>query len=137
MCGPRALGEVAKIWVWLPGRSLTPAEETTLASWKEGLYRPVIRCLGNRDARTLVAAVACLGDLPIDNAAAPAIAYIENSNSDVRKQTLISFARRNLLLTDDMLLKRLHDEDAVDPGDRHHHPQDPRPDPGADPASAA
>ncbi len=108
-----SLGEVAKSWAWLPGRSITPVEENTLANWKDGLYPPVIRCLGNRDARTLVAAVACLGNLPIDHAAAPAIAYIENSNSDVRKQTLISFARRNLLLTDDMLLKRLHDEDAL------------------------
>jgi hypothetical protein len=107
-----SLGEVAKIWAWLPGRSLTPAEESLLASWKEGLYRPVIRCLGNRDPRTLVAAVACLGSLPIDNAAAPAIAYVENKNSDVRKQTLISFARRTILLTDDMLLNRLHDEDS-------------------------
>ena len=50
--------------------------------------------------------------MPIDNAAAPAIAYVENKSSDVRKQTLISFARRNLLLTDDMLLNRLHDEDS-------------------------
>ncbi len=106
-----ALGEIAKLWGWLPGRTLTPAEESKLASWKEGLYQPVVRDLGSRDPSTLVAAVACLGALPIDNAAAPAIAYVENKNSDVRKQTLISFARRNLLLTDDMLLKRLHDEE--------------------------
>jgi HEAT repeats/HEAT repeat associated with sister chromatid cohesion len=108
-----ALGEIAKVWAWLPGRSLTPAEESALASWKESLYRPVVRCLGNRDPRTLVAAVACLGSLPIDNAAAPAIAYVQSKYSDVRKQTLISFARRNLLLTDDMVLNRLHDEDPL------------------------
>ena len=30
-----------------------------------------------------------------------------------RRQTLSSFAQRDLLLTDDMLLKHLHDEDAV------------------------
>ena len=106
-----ALGEMAKVWPWLPGRTLTPAEESTLANWKEGLYQPVVRCLGNRDPRTLVAAVACLGTLPIDNAAAPAVAYLENPNSEVRKQTMISFARRNLLLSDDMLLNRLHDEE--------------------------
>ena len=56
-----ALDEVARLWVWLPGRSLTPAEESSLVRWKEKIYRPVIRCLGNRDPRTLVAAVACLG----------------------------------------------------------------------------
>ena len=108
-----ALKEIAKIWAWLPGRSLTPAEENALATWKEGLYRPVVRSLGNRDPQTLVAAVACLGSLPLDNAAAPAIAYVENKYSDVRKQTLISFAQRNLLLTDDMVLNRLHDEDPM------------------------
>lgn len=106
-----ALDEVAKLWVWLPGRSLTPAEELSLVKWKEQVYRPVIRCLGQRDPRTLVAAVACLGALPIDSAAAPALAYVDNPSLDVRRQTLISFARRNLILTDDMLLTRLHDDD--------------------------
>ncbi len=108
-----ALDEIAKLWVWLPGRSPMPAEETALVKWKENIYRPVIRCLGSRDARTLVAAVACLGALPIDNAAAPALAYIDNPSPEVRKQTLVSFARRNLLLTDDMLLTRLHDIDPM------------------------
>jgi hypothetical protein len=104
-----ALDEMAKLWVWLPGRSVTAAEESALVKWKEKLYQPVIRCLGHRDARTLVAAIACLGALPIDNAAAPAIAYVDNPIPEVRKQTLVSFARRSLLLTDDLLLTRLHD----------------------------
>ncbi len=104
-----ALDEVAKLWVWLPGRSITPAEETALVRWKEDLYHPVMRCLGRRDARTLTAAIACLGALPIDNAASPAIAYLDNTDAEVRKQTLVSFARRPLLLTDDLLLTRLHD----------------------------
>ncbi len=107
-----ALTEIAKIWVWLPGRSLTPAEENGLADWKNALYPPVVRALGHRDPHTLIAAISCLGSLPIDRSAAPAIAYLENPDSDVRKQTMLSFARRNLLLTDDMLLKRLHDGDA-------------------------
>ena len=106
------LVEVAKMWAWLPGRSLTPAEENGLAGWKDDLYPPVVRALGHKDPQTLIAAVACLGSLPIDRAAAPAIAYLENPNSDVRKQTMISFAQRNLLLTNDMLLKHLYDEDA-------------------------
>jgi HEAT repeat protein len=108
-----ALDEIGKIWAWLPGRSLTPYEENSLAGWKDALYPPVLRALGHRDARTLVAAVACLGALPIDRAAAPAVAYLENPDSDVRKQTMISFSRRNLLLTDDMLLKRLHDPEVT------------------------
>ena len=87
-----ALDEIARLWVWLPARSITPAEETALVKWKESLYRPVVRCLGHRDPRTLVAAVACLGALPIDNAAAPALAYLDNPDAEVRKQTLVSFA---------------------------------------------
>jgi hypothetical protein len=108
-----ALDEMARLWVWLPGRSLTPAEETALVRWKEDLYHPVIRCLGMGDARTLTAAIACLGALPIDNAASPAIAYLDNPVAEVRKQTLVSFARRPLLLTDDLLLTRLHDAEPM------------------------
>ncbi len=107
------LDAIARLWVWLPSRPLTEAEETALVKWKEGLYQPVIRCLGYNDARTLVAAVACLGALPIDSAAAPALAYLEKDIPEVRKQILVSFAKRNLLLTDDVLLSRLHDPDAL------------------------
>lgn len=106
------LNEVAKLWAWIPGRSLTPFEEQTLAEWKQALYQPVVRCLASRDAATRVSAVACLGALPFDEAAAPAVAYIEDQQSlDVRKQTLVSFAARPALLTEDMLLKRVHDDD--------------------------
>jgi hypothetical protein len=108
-----ALDEVGRLWVWLPGRSMMPAEENELARWKEGLYRPVVRCLGNRDTRTLVAAIACLGKLPIDDAVAPALAYLDNPDRDVRKQTIASFALRPQVLTDDMLLSRLHDPDTL------------------------
>src|SRR5262249_34712523 len=76
-----------------------------------GLYAPVIRCLASRDERTCMAAVGCLGVLPIDSAAIPAVAYADAPSAIVRKQTLVSFAQRNLLLTDDMLLRRLHDDD--------------------------
>jgi hypothetical protein len=108
-----ALDEVGKLWVWLPARSITPAEESSLARWKEQVYRPVIRCLGQRDALTVVKAIACLGALPVDNAAAPALAYIDNADPEIRKQTLISFTRRNLLLTEDLLLTRLHDSEPM------------------------
>ncbi len=108
-----ALIEISRFWVWIPGRSITPAEEQTLAEWKGGLYGPVLRCLASRDVRTRMAAVGCLGALPIDNAAIAGVAYVDDPNSDVRKQTLSSFSRRNMLLTDEMLLKRLHDQDAA------------------------
>jgi HEAT repeat protein len=84
-----------------------------LAEWKGGLYGPVVRCLAARDEHTRMAAVACLGALPIDDAALAAVGYLEDSNPDVRRQTLSSFARRNLLLTDEMVLKHLHDQDPV------------------------
>jgi hypothetical protein len=108
-----ALAEISRFWIWIPGRSLTPFEEQTLAEWKGALCPPVLRCLASRDDRTRMAAVACLGALPIDSAALPAVAYVDDSSTDVRKQTLSSFARRNMLLTDEMLLKRLHDQDAA------------------------
>jgi HEAT repeats len=108
-----ALQEISRFWVWIPGRSLTPAEEQVLAEWKGGLYVPVVHCLANRDVPTRVATVACLGTLPIDSAAAAAVAYLDDPQVDVRRQTVSSFARRGMILTDDMLLKHLHDEDAV------------------------
>ena len=59
----------------MPGRSLIEAEENSLANWKEGLHRPVVRCLASTDIRTRIGAIFCLGVLPIDSAAAPAVAY--------------------------------------------------------------
>ena len=101
------------MWVWIPGRSLTPFEEQTLGDWKAAIHVPVVRCLGATDSATRMAAVACLGSLPIDNAAAAAVAYVDDPESaDVRKQTLSSFSQRSTLLTDEMLFKRLHDQDA-------------------------
>jgi HEAT repeat protein len=109
-----ALVEIGRLWVWVPGRSLMPVEEQALAEWKGKIYPSVVRCLACREsAQTRVAAVACLGALPIDNAAAPAIPYLEDPNAAVRRQTLASFSQRSMLLTDDMLLKRLHDDDAT------------------------
>jgi hypothetical protein len=105
------LDEIGRLWVWVPGRSLMPVEEQTLAEWKSGLHPAVVRCLASPDPTTRIGAVACLGALPIDSAAAPAIAYLEDTNLDVRKQTIASFAQRNLLLTDDLLFKRMHDQD--------------------------
>jgi hypothetical protein len=106
-----ALVEISKLWIWIPGRSLMPFEEQTLAEWKGALCPPVVRCLASPNESIRMAAVGCLGALPIDSAAAPAIAYIDDRSAVVRKQTLSSFSQRNLLLTDEMLLKRMYDED--------------------------
>jgi HEAT repeat protein len=108
-----ALEQVSRLWVWMPGRSLIATEENTLGDWKEGFHRPVVRCLASTDVRTRIGAIFCLGFLPIDSAAAPAVAYIEDENVDVRRQTLVSFAQRPYLLTEDMLLRRLHDSDST------------------------
>jgi hypothetical protein len=107
-----ALTEVSRIWAWLPGRTPTAAEENSLAAWKEGLYAPVLRGVADRSTAVRTAAVACLGNVPIDNAAAPAIPYLEDmsqGSGDVRRQVLISFARRRALLSEDAILKRLYD----------------------------
>jgi HEAT repeat protein len=107
-----ALGEVSRLWVWVPGRSLIEAEENELGNWKESLHRPVLRCLASTDVRTRIGAISCLGYLPIESAAAPALPYLEDNESvDVRRQALVSFSSRPRLLTEDMLLRRLHDSD--------------------------
>ncbi|MGO9462814.1 MAG: hypothetical protein ACLQIB_02010 [Isosphaeraceae bacterium] len=108
-----ALDEIGRLWVWVPGRSLMPVEEQALAEWKGGLHPAVLRCLASPDAMTRMAAVACLGALPVDSAAAPALAYLDDANADVRQQAIASFSQRTLLLTDDMLFKRLHDENTT------------------------
>ncbi len=41
-----ALVEAGRLWVWIPGRSLTPFEEQTLGEWKAAIHMPVVRCLG-------------------------------------------------------------------------------------------
>ncbi len=111
-----ALMEISKLWSWMPGRTIPAAEENVLADWKQGFVTPVVRRLGDREPKTRAAAVACLGLLPIDSAAAPAIAYLDDPASpEVRKQVLASFARRPALLTDDAVLQHIYDKDASIP----------------------
>ncbi|SIO66675.1 HEAT repeat-containing protein [Singulisphaera sp. GP187] len=107
-----ALSEVSRLWGWLPGRAPTPVEEDLLADWKLGLHTPVVRALADRAPKVRLAAVACLGTLPINSAAAPAIPYLEDMSQgagEVRRQVMISFAARRALLTEESLLKRLYD----------------------------
>jgi HEAT repeat protein len=105
-----ALDSIGKIWDWYPRRALLPIEESELGAWKDRFGAPVKSKLADRDPRTRAAAVACLALAPIDALAANAVAYLDDPQSgDVRHQVLVSFAHRPLLLTADMIIKRLHD----------------------------
>ncbi len=104
------LTEVGRHWNWLPGRPMTPVEEGTLDEWKEAFHKPALRCLGDREPKSRAAAVACLGLLPIDSMAAPAAAYVDDPDSGgVRYKALTTFANRPALLSEDTVLRRLHD----------------------------
>jgi HEAT repeats len=105
-----ALNEVGSHWSWLPGRVMTPFEEDTLGAWKESFYEPAKRCLSDLEPKSRAAAIVCLGALPIDEKAAPAVANVEYpDNGGVRYRTLMAFANRPSLLSVDTILKRLHD----------------------------
>jgi len=105
-----ALGEVGRHWNWTPGRPMTPAEESELGAWKDSFHAPAVRCLGDREPKSRAAAVVCLGSVAIDSMAAPAVHYVEDPQSGgVRYKALMTFAPRPALLTDDAVLKRLHD----------------------------
>ena len=107
-----ALNEVGSHWNFLPGRAMTPAEESTLAEWKDAFVQPATRCLGDREPKSRAAAVACLGATPLDSVAAPAAAYVEDRDSGgVRYKALMTFASRPALLGEDAILKRLHDKE--------------------------
>lgn len=108
-----ALGQTSKFWSWIPGRTLSENDESAIADWKENLHRPVVRCLASGDVRTRAAAIYSLGFLPIDSAAAPALAYLDDPAVEVRRQAIISFAARPTLLTEDHLLQRIHDNDGA------------------------
>ena len=105
-----ALTEIGRNWDWLPGRSMTRLEETTLSDWKMSLYAPAVKCLSDLEPKSRAAAVACIGALPFDDMARPAVANIDYpDNGGVRYKTLMTFANRPNLLSVDMVLKRLHD----------------------------
>lgn len=107
-----ALNVVGTQWNWLPGRSMTPNEESVLAEWKDAFVQPATRCLGDREPKSRAAAVVCLGSASLDSIAAPAAAYVDDpAHGGVRYKALMVFANRPQLLTEDALLKRLHDEE--------------------------
>jgi HEAT repeat protein len=104
-----AFNEVGRCWYWFPGKTLIPVEEKTLTDWKESFYGPVLRGLGDDQAMVRAGAVACLAALPIDSAAAPAIAYLRDKSPEIRKQVLTTFANRPNLLDNESLLRMLGD----------------------------
>ncbi|MHC5544596.1 HEAT repeat domain-containing protein, partial [Singulisphaera rosea] len=108
-----ALLEVGKLWGWTPGKTPEPLEEDALGEWKSSLLRSATgRCMGDIQPKVRAAAVACLGNLPIDEVVKPAVACLEDTRKgagEVRRQVLISFARRRTLLSEDAVLKLLYD----------------------------
>jgi HEAT repeat protein len=107
-----SLNEVGRHWNWLPGRTMTPAEETALAEWKDAFYPSAVKCLSDREPKSRAAAVGCIGALPIDAMAAPAVVNVDYpDNGGVRYKTLMTFANRQALLSVDAVLKRLHDNE--------------------------
>ena len=61
-----------------------------------------------------VTAVACLGRNPSNETAAPAVAYLDDKRSpEVRNQVLVSFAARPSLLSEDTILKHMHDPEPI------------------------
>ncbi|MEJ7639210.1 MAG: HEAT repeat domain-containing protein [Singulisphaera sp.] len=107
-----ALVQVGRLWTWAPdpGRTMFGIEERSLAVWHARFLPAVVRRLADREPESRAAAVACLGRVPIDEAALPALAYLEDpASGEVRQQVLVSFAGRPALLSEDALLKRLYD----------------------------
>ena len=105
-----ALAEMGRHWGWLPGRTMTPFEEKTLADWKWAIYKPAVRCLSDLEPVSRAAAVVCIGSVPIDSMAAPAVSNVEYpDNGGVRYKALMTFSNRPALLSVDAVLKRLHD----------------------------
>lgn len=107
-----ALVELGKLWSWVPGPHMLPVEEDLVSNWKDSFNTPVARRLADREPRARAAAVACLGYNPVTPVAAQALAYLDDPASpEVRKQVLVSFARRPSILNEDTILKMMYDKD--------------------------
>ena len=106
-----ALDVISRAWNWAPNRSLLSVEEQVLADWKQGFHTGVVRRLADAEEGSRAAAVACLGALPMDQAAVPAVAYVDDPSPMVRRQVLRSFASRGGILTEDAILLRTNDSE--------------------------
>jgi hypothetical protein len=106
-----ALGKLKGFWTWGPRRDLFRGEVDLLSRWKESLLSPVAARLVDHDTRIRRSAVACLGTLPLNAAAEPAVRLLSDPEGSVRFQVLISFADRPTLLTEEAILPLLYDLD--------------------------
>ena len=104
-----AMAQVGQLWHWKPGCMMSRGESEALADWLNGLHGPVVRRLSDREPKARITAIACLGLVPIDDAAAPAVPYLDDPDAEVRIQVLSSFALRRDLLTEEVVLKHLGD----------------------------
>jgi HEAT repeat protein len=106
-----ALTELSRLWGWMPGCTMTVTEEKDVARWKEQMHAVVLQRLADEQQapQSCMAAIACLGALAIDEAAAPALPYLRSENPAVRFEVLKAFGNRPNLLDVDTLLSRLHD----------------------------
>lgn len=106
-----ALSVTARIWNWAPGRTPLPVEESSLGQWKDAFCGPVTNLLIDDDPQVRAAAVLNLAQVPIDELAAPAVLRVADISADVRRQALIALAKRTEILTEEMILPCLYDED--------------------------
>ena len=104
-----ALVELKAVWTWGPQRDLFRGEVDQLSRWKESFLSPVTARLVDHDARIRTSAVACLGTLPLNDAAEQAVRLLSDTDGNVRFQVLISFADRPTLLTEEAILPLLYD----------------------------
>ncbi len=106
----QALKQIGRLWVWSPGRDdLYSVGLDHLANWKASFHELVVRALGDQDAKARAAAVICLAALPLDDKAAPALAYLNDPDPEVRLQVLAGFAKRDALLNEEAILPLLYD----------------------------
>lgn len=104
-----AVEAIGGLWAWKPGATTWEDQERVIGRWKERMYSPLLRALEDAEPGVRLAAVQCLGRLPIEEKAMPAVGRLGDENPAVRLQVLNSFAGRRDLLTDEDVLPRLYD----------------------------
>lgn len=110
-----ALSEIKGFWNWGPRRDFMPKELTALTVWKNAFPELVLRRLNDPETEARAAAVACLGTLPLNDKAEPALRHLDDPKPGVRLQVLISFADRPALLSEEAILPLLYDSDSYIP----------------------
>ncbi len=106
-----ALLEVGKMWSWLPGLTMTPLEERQLADWKDGFVDHVTRHLGDREVKSRAAAISCVAASPLQALANQAAVNVDHKEAAIRYATLMAFAQKPAALSNDDIIRRLHDDE--------------------------